>query len=155
MAKLNMESDNRIISTAATLLTLEISQRFRRNYKQYRSETTESASRRELIELCEKIQSLSFSLHNILSSSGYVLPFMLVLSRKISGNFDHLHSLLLLFDADHIHTLIPLIDEQRKVWRKSDQEDFYSIELDYYLEHTFPVALSEIGNKIGALPELS
>lgn len=155
MAKLNMESESRIISTAATLLTLEIGQRFRRHYRQYRSETVDSVSRDELIEISERIASLSYSLHNILSSSGYALPFMMVLSRKISDHFDQLHSRLLLFDADHIYSLSPLIDEQRKIWRKSDQETFYSTELDHYLELTFPDALSEISTKIDTLPELS
>ena len=155
MAKLDMESESRIISTAATLLTLEIGQRFRRHYRQYRSETVDSISRDELVEISERIESLSYSLHNILSSSGYALPFMMVLSRKISDHFDQLHSRLLLFDADHIYSLIPLIDEQRKFWRASDKESFYSPYLNEHLEHAFSSEMSLIKKKIAALPELS
>jgi len=155
MAKLNIESCPRIISTAATLLTLEIGQRFRRHYKQYRSDTTEIATRNELLEICERMQSLSYSLHNILSSSGYVFPFMMILSRKISDHFDHLHSRLLLFDTDHIYSLIPLLDEKRKFWRKSEHVSFYDKYLEDYLEHTFSDELTSIKNQIESLPELS
>lgn len=155
MAKLDMESESRIISTAATLLTLEIGQRFQRHYRQYRCKTGESVSRDELIEICERIESLAYSLHNILSSSGYALPFMMVLSRKISDHFDQLHSQLLLFDADHIYTLIPFVDEQRKFWRSSDKENFYCADLDHYLEHSFPDRISTIKNKTDSLPEFS
>jgi len=152
MAQLNTASEARILSASATLLTLEIGYRFGRHLKKYSTEPDEPASAGHLMFLLDHLNSLAFSLHNLLGESVYAYPFVMVLSQKISDRLDELHDGLLNFDPDEICEIIPPLDNERSFWRAARNGPFAASELEYHLEHRFSGFLNRCRKLISSLP---
>ena len=142
MAQLNPDSEAQILSASAALLTLEVGYRFERHRKKYGSDPDETASTEQLEKLIDQLNTLAYSLHNLLGESLYAFPFVMVLAQKISDRLDELHDRLLNFDPDDIYKIIPRLDEERTFWRYARNDQYSINELEYHLEHRFPAFLN-------------
>src|SRR5690625_7487952 len=80
-----------------------------------------------LLELILDIQSLVYTLHNLMEKEDEEeAPFYVSIAGTINDAFEEVHRNVLFYEPDEIIPIIPEIDEQRKIGRASCRESVES-----------------------------
>lgn len=152
MAKLNY--DSWVTVAAASSLALTTAQKLVRNFDYYKGGGQAYISREELLTLCRKNRMDVFGMANLMGhKSSEMSPFLVSAAGQISDRFEELHRKLLFFHPNNTIHIIPLIDEQRRYWTGSTEQQFYGDQLQNDLENKIPEKLSSIEKGIKSLPE--
>lgn len=140
-------------SAATSALILTESLRLIRNYRYYNDLTDNTVSRDQLISNIRNARKQSFVLQNLMAKNEPdEAPFFVSVAGLINDLLEEVHRKILFYDADDIVDIVPLIDWQRKFWKKFNQVEFYDSELIQKLEHTVPETFIRIEENIKNLP---
>lgn len=138
-------------------MTLSVSMRCVRDFRYYRTEKPVTIQRSELEKVCKQVLENSFTLHNLLidNISSSTWPFLFLIGRSIHDDLETLHRDLLFFEAEDIVNMIPVIDKERRQWKKYNQVSFYDKMLTGRLEHEIPSTLQNLLADLNKLPKNS
>ncbi|HLR89631.1 MAG TPA: hypothetical protein VK040_01625 [Balneolaceae bacterium] len=141
------------LTAASTSMMLVESLRLIRNYRYYNNIPGNSITRASLLEQIRYIQSLAYTLHNLMEKEDEEeAPFYVSIAGTINDAFEEVHRNVLFYEPDEIIPIIPEIDEQRRFWSGFCDTGFYNDDLVQKLEDTIPDKLRSLEKGLEKLP---